>query len=314
MANILNNSDAGYHIGTMCLIYRVLRRASKPLTTEGLTELCAPSTLSRRSDHPKKFPQTLTFWQHEAHCLWQKHSDSTLTLLDRSTSPEPGPREIADIVRRALFAKEIPDITVKIRSKGTRDQSPPNHIEPLLLQSAALLASGLYLPFKGDPFRQANISSFTVKHLEDRHTLNDSELAPLISWLLFLGFMEIQSGEYWLDPTRAVGHAITEILKPKQPMDIRKFMEKLGKQLPVIDGGIYQLQAASVMASKGWSYDYHTAVSPALSHAFNRLQVANIVKFTAKSDDPDAIQLIQPQTNKKSLISQITLLRSNVNA
>jgi len=316
MANILNNANAGYHIGTMCLIYRVLRRANKPLTIVEVTELCAPTTLKRLPDQAKKFLQTLTFWlvdARAAHCLWDLDSDSTLKLLDPTAEVEPEPREIADIVRRALFAKKITDITVKIRSKGEGDPVK-NNIEPLLLQLAALLASGRHLPFNGVPYDQAGIGELTRQYLHVEHKLNGNELPRVIPWFLFLGFMESHNGETWVDPTMAIRRTITNILQPKQVMDIRQFMVELSQLLPVLDGGAYQLQAATVMASKGWDYDYHTTISPALSHALNRLQVANVIKFTSKSDDSNSIQLIHPQTETTTSISQITYIGIEANA
>ena len=315
MANILNNANAGYHIGTMCLIYRVLRRATKPLTINEVTELCSPITLARLDGQAKKFLETLNFWLVDArgaHCLWDLNSDSTLKLLAPTAEVEPEPREIADIVRCALFAKRIPDITVKIRSKGEGD--PANNIEPLLLQLAALLASGRHLPLKGVPYNQAGIETLTRDYLHSQHKLNSNELPRVIPWFLFLGFMESHNGETWVDPTMAVRQAIAKILQPKQVMDIRRFMADLSELLPVLDGGAYQLQASAVMTSKGWAFDYHTTVSPALSQALNRLQVANVIKFVSKSDDPNSIRLIHPQTETTTLISQITYIGSNANA
>lgn len=314
MANILNNANAGYHIGTMCLIYRVIRRAAKPLTESELTKLCAPSTLFRKDDNKKKFKQTLDFWKDEAHCLWRENSDLTLSLLDPTNNDNPSPREISNIVRRSLFEKKITDITVNIRSGATRGGGPPNHIEPLLLHISALLASGRYLVFSNKPLTQKGISQFTNQYLEARHILNGSEDKQLIDWLLFLGFMENHNDQYWIDPSRSISHALTEMMTPKQTMDIRKFITLLGKRLPVFDGGDYQKQTATVMEKKDWSFEYPTTVSPSLSHALYRLQVANIIKLVTKSDDPESIQLIHPQTGAKTSISQIAYLGGDINA
>lgn len=314
MANILNNANKGYHIGTMCLIYRVLRRTTKPLTDSQLIELCAPSTLFRKDDHQKKFIDTLEFWKGEAHCLWKENPDLTLSLKDPTNNDNPSPREISDIVRRSLFAKKITDITVSIRTGGKRDGGPPNHIEPLLLHISALLASGEYLVFSKEPFKQKGISQFTNQYLEARHILNGSEDKQLIDWLLFLGFMENHNGQYWIDPSRSISHALTEMMTTKQTMDIRKFITLLGERLPVLDGGDYQKQTANVMEKKDWSFEYPTTVSAALSHALFRLQVANIIKLVTKSDDQDSIQLIHPYTRAKTSTSQITYLGGDINA
>ena len=314
MANILNNANAGYHIGTMCLIYRVLRRATKPLTESQLTELCAPSTLSRKPDHKKKFKQTVDFWKGEAHCLWKENPDLSLSLIDPTNNDNPNPREISDVVRRSLFAKKITDITVDIRSGDKRDGGPANHIEPLLLHVSALIASGQYLVFSKKPLEQSGISQFTNKYLESRHILNGSEDKQLIDWLLFLGFMENHNGQYWIDLSRSISHAITEMMTPKQTMDIQKFITLLGELLPVVDGGDYQKQTATIMEKKDWSFEYPTTVSRSLSHALYRLQVANIIKLVTKSDDPDSIQLIHPHTSTKASISQITYVGGDINA
>jgi hypothetical protein len=314
MANILNNANAGYHIGTMCLIYRVIRRVSKPLTESQLTELCWPSTLFREENHKKKFKETLDFWKDDAHCLWKENPDLTLSLLDPTNNDNPSPREISDIVRRSLFAKKITDITVNIRSGGTRDGGPPNHIEPLLLHISALLASGEYLVFGKKPFEQKGITQFTNQYLEARHILNGSEDKQLFDWLLFLGFMENQNGQYWIDPSRSISHALTEMMTTKQTMDIRKFITLLGELLPVFDGGEYQKQTATVMEKNDWSFEYPTTVSAALSHALFRLQVANIIKLVTKSDDQDSIQLIHPYTRAKTSTSQIIYVGGDINA
>ena len=314
MANIFNNANPGYHIGIMCLIYRVLWRSTSPMTANQVEELCRPENLKRQPNHKKKFKQTLTFWSDESHCLWEENDDSMLVLLQKNFRTEPTPFEIAEVVRVALFKKIIPDIAVKTREAfhGT---------EPLFLLLSCLLASGRHLPFSGDPLETGKYSQITElisTYLDSsKHDLNSSEHGQVLPWFVFLGFVELNNNEIVVDPTRAVRDVIKHIFKSTDTLNIREFLIKLNKLLPIFDGGSYQKQTTEIMlaANNGWNFDYKNNISNALSVALYRLHVLKEIKLPPpKSDDPNAIQITHPFTKETKRISQIIYLGGHENA
>jgi len=309
MANILNNSDGGFHIGIMCLIYRVLRRSSVPMRMEKIEEMCRPKNLPTGDNQGKKFKQHLNFWMDESHCLWRLNRDSMLELCEetKTVRDDPNPFEIAEMVRKSLFSKSISDITVPIRSTKNEEKI-------LLLILSCLLASGRHLPFGSDgSLKKATyveIDDLIGSYLErEKYGLNTNEKPFVIPWLLFLGFAEVHGGKIFVDPTRAVRNSLSHIFKSEKSLDITIFLSLLSDALPVLDGGNYQKQTSKVMEKKGrTTYDYKRHISPALAVAFYRLEALKVIKFVGKSDDPLAKQIEHTVTKVPESISQIIYL------
>ena len=308
MANILNNSDGGFHIGIMCLIYRVLRRSSVPMKIEKIEEMCGPKNLAQGVSAQAKFKQHLNFWKDESHCLWRLNRDSMLELCEetKTVRDDPTPFEIAEMVRRSLFSKLISDITVPIRSTKNEEKI-------LLLILSCLLASGRHLPFGSDgPLKKApylEIDDLIGSYLErDNYGLNTNEKPFVIPWLLFLGFAEVHGGKVFVDPTRAVRDSLPYIFKSEKSLDITTFLGYLSDVLPVLGGGTYQNQTSKMMEKNGWTFDYKRHISPALAVVFYRLKALKVIEFDEKSDDPLAKQIEHPFTKKPKFITQVIYL------
>ena len=312
MAVFFNTTAQGSHIGTLCLIYRVLRRATdKEITVDKLKELCAPDTLARKSNHKTKFQDMLTFWGKDFHKIWSINEDGKLSLIpDHVTkNPNPTPEEISKVVRSALFKKPIETITTaKNDNKYTT--------EPLFLCLSCFLACEAHGPFDKVPINKSAIVSSLRERLGTGtdYALNEEEFSGLIEWMLFLGFANLNHGDVVIDPTRVVKDVLNEIFCLKATLPIREFINKIGHLIPVFDGGDYHKQTILLMKSNGWEYNYDKKMSSSLSLALHRLQIENLITLVPGSDDLDSIEMDEPISMQSKAIAAITFREFNTNA
>ena len=299
MAVIFNNSDPGSHIGTLCLIYRVLRRSEgKEITISQLKDLCTPETLARNNNQTKKFNATLDFWAGEYHKLWRVDENNTLFLLHVTESINPAPEEIAKVVRDALFGEKI-----EIISNNMRDNL--HSIEPMFLFLSCLLSVTSHGPFDENILDSESISKTLTAWLGSLNSLNNSELPNVIPWLLFLGFLNISGEDVVIDPTKVVKDELVHIFTHSNEIPIRMFVEALADRVPVFDGGHYQQQTVKVMRQNNWQYDFEKNISSSLSLALHRLEAANIISLQTGADDINAIELPRPLDQKSRMVSTI---------
>lgn len=299
MAVIFNTADPGSHIGTLCLIYRVLRRSEgKEITISHLKDLCAPETLARNHNQTLKFNETLNFWAGEYHKLWRVDENNTLSLLHVTESKNPAPGEIAKVVRAALFEEKI-----EIISNNMRDNL--HSIEPMFLFLSCLLSVTSHGPFDENTLDRGSIGKTLTGWLGSLNSLNNDELRNVIPWLLFLGFLNISGEDVVIDPSKVVEDELAHIFTHSNNLPIRMFVEALADRVPVFDGGYYQQQTVEVMRQHNWQYDYEKNISSSLSLALHRLEAANIISLQAGADDINAIELPRPLDQKSRAVSTI---------
>jgi len=285
MAVLFNTTAKGSHIGTFCLIYRVLRRSIKTeMTVVKLTALCAPDTLPTKVNHKKKFPDMLDFWKKDFHKVWSINENQKLSLVHVTDNKNPTPEEISKVVRSALFKSPIEDITC-----AKKDNKYDT--EPLFISLSCLLSCEKHGPFDKSPLTKETIAKMVREWLGTDYTLNNDEFSGFIEWLLFLGFANLDDGDAVVDPTRVVKDSLIEIFNENNTMPIRDFIASLGVLIPVFDGGDYHKQTISVMKNNRWDFDYNKKVSSGLSLALQRLEVGNVITLNDAADDVNAIEM-----------------------
>jgi hypothetical protein len=301
MAVLFNTASASSHIGTLCVIYKVLRRSKmNSMTLEKLTALCAPDTLAENQNHTEKFVDMVTFWGAEFHKIWSIDKDQKISLVHVTQNQHPTPENIAEIVRSALF--ETPIETITCHKKENKYST-----EPLFVSLVCLLACDSHGPFDNFPITQGAIRDSLARWLGQGFALNDAEYAGLIEWLTFLGFVNQDHGKLVIDPTRAVKDSLKTIFNSQKTMPIREFIKSLGKILPVMDGGNYHQQTMDVMGVKQWVFNYEKQISSSLSLALHRLEIAAVIRIEPGADDVNSIEMLGPLGLPLRVISNITL-------
>ena len=301
MAVFFNSDSKSRHIGTFCVIYRVLRRSkTNSMTLEKLTALCAPDTLAEAQNHTEKFADMVTFWGAEFHKIWSIDEDQKISLVHVTQNQHPTPENIAELVRSALFETPIETITC-----GTNENKYST--EPLFISLVCLLACDSHGPFDNSPITRGTIRDSLARWLGPGFALNNEEYAGLIEWLTFLGFVNQDHGKLVIDPTRAVKDSLKTIFNSQKTMPIREFIKSLGKILPVMDGGNYHQQTMDVMGVKQWVFNYEKQISSSLSLALHRLEIAAVIRIEPGADDVNSIEMLGPLGLPLRVISNITL-------
>ena len=276
---LINNAHAGSQINLLCMIYRVIARNSGKYSVEEIAKTCAPGNLAALPDHVKRFPDNLRFWMHEAHQLWKENENNKLELT--RVASEGSPQAIAVVVNDALFARRIDDIF-------GRDA---NDTEGLFRSLGCLLASDRFVMDSDQAITKANLEQFFVDCLPG-HIPNDSEKVVVSRYGHFLGFLEIAtSGEYLVDPTRAVRGVLGRVFFDKSELTIDEFLARLSDALPLLDRGNYREQVESKMVGPVSADKATRRISKSLSLALERLTFARVLRVEGDSDDPNACQL-----------------------
>lgn len=296
---IINNAHPGSQINLLCLIYRVLHRSPNKYNLEELYNTCRPEELLWRNDHKKRFRENFNFWKKESWRLWAEDDNQKIYLTEQNEGGA-GTRDVANLVRGKFF-EAIDENFLDPENK---------EIAQLFRGLAFILSLPLFAPFGGE--------TLTVKKLDAKlqelfidYQMNDSEKAYFLEYCHFLGFLEIQSAthletQYVVDPTEAVKNVLVKIFVDNTHMAIRDFIKALSVLLPVLDGGYYKSNVENYLENKNAMTFNCNQISPALSHALQRIYHMGIIKFDSLSDDSKAMSFVLPIESKP-----ISLVRFN---
>jgi hypothetical protein len=272
---IINNAHPGSQINLLCMIYRVIMRNSGKLTVEEIQSLCSPESLATLPDHVKRFPTNLQFWMHESHQLWREDEQHKL-ILTRDAASE-APADIAIVTNEALFAPKMKTIF----------GSDEHDTEGLFRALGCLLASDRFALESPLRMNKPTLQDFYSQQLRD-FVPNDSERVIVNRYGHFLGFLEgTASGEYLVDPTRAVRGVLGQVFSDRGELEARQFLERLSGLLPLLDGGSYRVEVEKRMAGPISGDITSRRLSKSLSLALERLTYAGILAHERKSDDPN---------------------------
>ena len=276
---LINNAHAGSQINLLCMIYRVIARNSGKYSVDEISRTCAPGNLAALPDHIKRFPENLRFWMHEAHQLWKDNESNKLELTRVASGDSP--QAIAAVVNDALFAQKIDDIF----------GGDANDTEGLFRSLGCLLASDRFVLDSEQTITKASLEQFFVDCLPG-HIPNDSEKVVVSRYGHFLGFLEVATtGEYLVDPTRAVREVLGRVFCDKNRLSVNEFLSRLSGALPLLDRGNYREQVENKMIGPVSSDKGTRLISKSLSLALERLTFSGVLNVEGDSDDPDACEL-----------------------
>ena len=296
---IINNAQAGSQISLLCMIYRVISRNSGTLSVDDIQSLCAPPSLPALPDHKKRFPDNLRFWMKDSHQLWHEDKNAKLVLTRVATSEDP--TAIAVVTNEALFANPAETIF------GKKDK---NDTEGLFRALGCVLAVDQFTIEGKRRLNRQNMQEFYAEQLRD-FIPNDSEKIIIQRYGHFLGFFSMDaSGEYVVDPTRALQGVLNAIFDGARELSVEQFLDRLAKQLPVLDRGSYRIEIEKRMVGPVSSDMAARKISASLSLAIERLKAAGILDYSPSSDDLKACVLQTRGASKR--ISRIQYLAGGV--
>jgi len=278
---IINNAHAGSDVSLLCLIYRVIARNNGRLTVDDITALCRPATLPDSANAEKKFGENLRFWLDEDHQLWSRDDEGKLGI--KVTEDWKNPSAIAVAANKALFATPIHNIT----------ESDQKATEGLFRALAGLLASDYFSFSTGRRMGNRELDNFFAYNLA-KFAPNNNEKPVIRDYGLFLGFFERDGSGIYVDPTRAIHGAVREVFEDDDELHISEFLRRLANVLPVLDGGAYRQEIEAQMTGPLSSDSDKRQISVALSLALERLSYKHVLRYEARSDDPESWTLQLP--------------------
>lgn len=295
--SIINNALPGSSIRLLCLIDRVLRRRSGPISRESLVALCHPEGLAGSDGASKRLPDNLRFWLEEQ--LW-KESDEGISTRFPHDSDKQLPIRVLDIAVEQ---------TRKNGLLGSRTEPFCRAISALLAQPNFSLMAQMDVS-KEEEMTSQHASAFINNYLPREMRVNQTNAqAKLIEYGQFLGFTEqspISANTYVMDPTRAIRPRLKALFSEQKSLPVRVFLANLAEQLPMLDGGSFRLEIEKIMADLGWLAGVvENQISASMSHALERLRLDMTLQFDSRSDDPDSMEMMLPGGNRA--ISTVTL-------
>ncbi|KRB47076.1 hypothetical protein ASD90_01445 [Terrabacter sp. Root181] len=128
-------------------------------------------------------------------------------------------------------------------------------------------------------------------------------------WAVFLGLATTDTTggrEEMLvpDPTVAIRDVVHSMARPAT-LSVRNFVKQLTNELPVLDGGRLQEVVTQRMA-QGMNPVSRERLSPALSHALQRLSDEGTLSLEPRADSPDVMALANPIGHGK-VVSRVVL-------
>ena len=282
--SMVNNAHPGSSLILLNLIDRVLVRRGKPVPRAELLETLRPDLLPRSETGAKRFESNLEFWLEEG--LWLQGSEGVILSPLQAGEQSLASRVLELIIKNAV--KEPGDAILD----GTRT-------EPFFRAMTCLLAQRRYTFMGGESVNSANAAEAVNSHLPGRGLNESNELSNFLAYGDFLGFLEPFGKGYIVDPTRAIGPHLERIFDGEAVLAVRVFVERLGKCLPLLDGGRYRILLEPYMAD--WQPDASHEISAALSHALVRLESLFRLRLEKSSDDSLSMRLLLPSGVQRSV-------------
>lgn len=313
--SVINNAHPGSHIASLIFIDRLLNRKIKNgvpefVLLEDILTRYRPEHLFRgetkedngefkflKNPH-RKLKESLNFWSDLG--LWQK-SDDKIRAKDQHATDFNFPSRLCE----CIFDRKI-------------DVIDGNGIEPLIRSMALFLSLNQYTLVGNNLFKPTEISSIASKFFpsesenQTRLSINSSETGVLSEYGLLLGFFEkVDKSNLTVDPTRLYEPFIKKVLSnetAKGGILIKDFLNALGKEIPVVDGGEYRELIENLIANqqREWTKPPSHQLSASLSIALHRLKIKRLINLENRSDTESIMDMILPG-NVSMPISHIRL-------
>lgn len=280
---IINNASPGSQLNLLCLIYRVLNRNPNKFSLEELYGLCRPEELLWKEDHKKRFRENFNFWKKQGWKIWDEDAQQKIYLLE-PIEGEVTPDKVANIVRQKFFQ----NIDEKFLEPDNKE------VAQLFRGLAFILSAEVFAPFKGESITKENLDA-KIRELFNDYPLNDSEKGYFLEYCHFLGFLELSSpSEYVIDPTKAVKNVLPYVFENDAQLEMKNFIDSLSELLPVLDGGFYKKSVENYLTERHGVSFGSKQISPALSHALQRISHEGAIRFESLSDDSSGMILNTP--------------------
>lgn len=291
--SIINNANPGSSILILSIIDQYLRNyQSKQITLDTLKQHLRPDTLSKSQNALGKYKENLNFWIKYGIWRLESEDDKSETFI-KSTDE-----------KQTLEYRVLRNIIASVDTEeGFLEE---NNVEPFLLYLTCMIDQDRYTFGGGEQLTtggESNIPAVINQYANLRRLPNSNETTYLIKWAQFLGFIEPDSEDYILDPTRAIQPYLKLIFKEDQDLSIRQFVEKLSEYLPMFGEGRFIQFLTDRMREPR---NRKNQISAALSHALLRLEMMNKIYFDSKSDDVEAMELILPKSMPVRMVSTIS--------
>lgn len=128
-----------------------------------------------------------------------------------------------------------------------------------------------------------------TQRVNPRPFANDTRWNGFVEWATFLGLGWASSGSTLnLDPAASVGWALGAVFGKEHELGQEVFLERLAKDLPVVDGGRYQLTVEDTVG-RPWRTPKPHEISPSLSVALTHLEATGAIRLEHRSDASIAI-------------------------
>lgn len=268
--SLLNLTNDGLP-NVLVVLYSTVALARSPLTVNELLEAVAPLGVVSDRDMARV---TFTRWV-ELGLFQSDDAEERVTLAQAPVSDTKNDFEIVRATRVA--ARQCALSEANNQDLWARKSA---RAADLTRSLAWMLAQDVYR------MRFSDAQSLEMKQVTNhdlRLMQNDTRKNGLQFWGHFLGFVR-QPGGGDVDPTLAVRETLPTCIAAGEEMPATEFIERLGKRLPVLDGGVYRLAVEAQLENSALPSLQSGQLSTSLSRAMFSLIVDETLQFENKAD------------------------------
>ena len=269
---ILNRTSDGLP-SVLVAVLRLLH-GRDAMEREKLQALLAPKSLV---DSPKQVRQTLNRWVQIG--LFTEEDGRVGLTSTWSPSPDagiPGQRALFGYLRDLLLAPSNNEDLVKPKPRAGTD---------FVRALCWALTLDVYRPLDSATALSLDSAQFKgpLTALE-----NSTRWDGFADWAPLLGFAWVcqlpSTNSLVLDPTPAVQACLPGIFGDRKELDQATFFTALAQALPVVDRGDYRQKVEEQLQPGTWTRTEDHQVSPSLSRALIRLEVAGRLVLHKRAD------------------------------
>jgi hypothetical protein len=234
--SILNLASDGLP-NVLLVLYGALARSTRPVARDELVETVAPKGVA--NEDGKQARQTLGRWIELG--LFAEAGDG-IELAERPPQRLESDAALIAQVRTAARARALH------QDNNADFWATENSRAADFTRSIAwVLAQDVYRPL------YATLEALEGRQLVDGTPAlmqNNTRRSGLKAWGQFLGLLRpVLKSEIEVDPTLAIRDVMSSILQPGQSLPVANFIDELGMQLPVLDGGVWRREVQAHMRS-----------------------------------------------------------------
>lgn len=114
-------------------------------------------------------------------------------------------------------------------------------------------------------------------------------------WAPFFGFGSIRragNSEFFvIDPTVAIRERLDDVFEKRKELDVSEFVDRLARELPVLDRGKYRCEVESQLSPDRWAVPKPNQLSTSLSRSLLRLHEGGQIWLDNRSDSNVRLEL-----------------------